>query len=249
MPRLTFALPTLAGSKAAGDRQQTYSADDLNLVSSEILAQANSKADALKATGLQDEANAYSSAYGIAEANAGLEAASTQVTQLQEQRDVIKTIGSQRADVAAAGFKEAGSNLALLRNSVQQGALTQQLTGLEGAVQEGGYLAEAAASNAEFLAANTAATAATDLSTAEGTVSTLSSAKSITDIANSLGLPVPADLQNTDTTKSGAFEIASGVTQPRGSYGIPSNASIKIAGSPASTFDPTATGVDQTLAS
>ena len=88
------------------------------------------------AKGSKIAAQDYTEAAGIAANNAELEGFATKIKQTQEEREAFKTIGSQVADVAGAGFEESGSALDLLRSSASQGALAKQLIGEQGAIQQ-----------------------------------------------------------------------------------------------------------------
>jgi hypothetical protein len=64
---------------------------------------------------------------------------STAIKNTQEQRELSKSLGQTRADVAGAGFAESGSALDILRSSAQQGAQAQAVTREQGLVTEQGY--------------------------------------------------------------------------------------------------------------
>ncbi len=83
-----------------------------------------------------------------------------QIKALQTQRQVDLTIGAQKADVAAAGFKESGSALNLLQDSQQQGALAVGVVNTNSNIQTQGYLAQYHGYQAQAQAAGAAAGAA-----------------------------------------------------------------------------------------
>jgi hypothetical protein len=111
------------------------------------------------------EAGAYTAAGKVAQQNAVLALAGTQVEQYQAGLEAQQTIGSQRAAVAGAGFADSGTALDLLSMSTRQASIQQQLIGTQGNLTAGGFLEEQAASGAEVDAALTAATAAGTAST------------------------------------------------------------------------------------
>lgn len=124
------------------------------------------------ATGAQAEATAYEQAQSIAEQNAAMEGISTKLAQAQTARQVRLTLGAQGAGIAGAGFANSGSALALYRSSARQGALAQQLEGVQGNLTQGGFLAQAVQAGGEAGAANAAVTAANNLGTIYGNAAT-----------------------------------------------------------------------------
>lgn len=95
--------------------------------------------------GATAQANSFTSAAQLAEQNADLSKASTRIQTVQQARQIFQAEGTQIADVAGAGFTESGSALDLLRSTAQQGALTQSLTAIQGAINENSYAAQAGA--------------------------------------------------------------------------------------------------------
>ena len=114
------------------------------------------KAEGVVSQGDLTEAGLYGTASEIATNNAALAGISGQLQEFQARRSVFQTLGSQRADVASAGFREAGSSLSLLRSSTQQGNVAQQLIATQAGLQAGGFQEQSAAANAEGSAATTA---------------------------------------------------------------------------------------------
>lgn len=124
---------------------------------------ANAKAQDASVTGYNAEVTAYGEVGTIAANNAALSKASGDITSYQDQLKALTTIGEQKAAVASNGFRESGSNLDLLRSSLQQSYLKQQLDETQTGINIGGYLAEGAAAKAEGSAAQAAADSATAL--------------------------------------------------------------------------------------
>jgi hypothetical protein len=122
---------------------------------------AQAAADLAKAAGYNEESTAYSEAAGYAAGNVQLAEESTAIKTYQNNRLVNRAIGAQRAQIGGAGFTESGSGLDILRSSAQQGALATGLIGVQGAINEQGYLAQQSADVALSQEATTAANAAT----------------------------------------------------------------------------------------
>lgn len=141
---------------------------------------ANAAAQAATAAGNTAEASSYEAAIGGANEAATLEGIAGNIRGIQEQRKVGQTLATQRADIAANGFSmDSGSSIALLRASLQQGYLSQQLNDVQTGINRGGYLEQAAASASEQAAATAAAKSATDLGaayTSAGTIATANAA-------------------------------------------------------------------------
>lgn len=135
-------------------------ADLLDLQADETEDTGLAKAADLKSQGDLGEATAYGNAADVAENNATLAGIAGEIKEYQTTRDVYKTVGSQRAAIAASGFGDSGTSLALARSSFQQGYLDNQLTRTQTLSKQGGYLEEAAAAKAEAAAATTASDAA-----------------------------------------------------------------------------------------
>jgi hypothetical protein len=124
---------------------------------------ANATAQTASATGYQAEQTAYGQVGAISQNNAALAQAAGTVTAYQDLLKAKTTIGEQQQSVGAAGLRNSGSNLSLLRGSLQQSYLTQQLDETQTAIDVGGYLAEKAGASAEYSAAGAAADSATAL--------------------------------------------------------------------------------------
>lgn len=121
----------------------------------------------LNATGAGIEAAAYGTAAGIATGNEQSEAIAESVRQIQIMRNVNQTVGGISASVAANGFQQSGSALDIMRSSYQQGALEQQISGLQSEQTQRGYLSQAAAANGEMGAATARQLAALSLADAQ----------------------------------------------------------------------------------
>lgn len=144
---------------------------------------ANATAAGLTATGDLGEGAAYGSAYQIAQQNAVLAGVSGDISELQQQRSVAQSIGTQQADVAASGFRSAGSAISLLKSSLQQGYIGKQLIETQTGITQGGFLEAGAASQAEQAAATTAAQSADVLGAAETTAATTSTVNAANETA------------------------------------------------------------------
>ncbi len=99
-------------------------------------AQSKAKGDLLEQQNYQ-KANLY------AQQEAQFTAMSTRIQEMQESREISKSLGQTTADVAGAGFATAGSAIDLLRESAAQGALTKQVTQVQGNITEAGYKEQA----------------------------------------------------------------------------------------------------------
>jgi len=119
----------------------------------------NADAMKLKAQGAETEAQEYGLAAGLADLNAEYTKESTAIKVWQEQRKEGLTIGQQGADIAANGFQMSGSGLDIMRDSVEQSALTRSVLGQQGLIQEKGYEEQAASYRLMQSAAETAAKA------------------------------------------------------------------------------------------
>ena len=186
---ITYGAPGSTG--IAEDQPTPQNVSSLfEAINTGVTSDAQAASEAILGTGDIAEANAYASAEGIANANARLATVGGQVAQAQEGLQITKTLGSQKAAVAASGFQESGSALSLLKSSTQQGLIQQQVIGVNAAEQAGGYLSQAAASAAEAGAATAAGNAATSLSQSEAAVGAASKTSAINEAA-AMGLNIP----------------------------------------------------------
>jgi hypothetical protein len=96
-----------------------------------------------KAAGDRAEQANYLRAAGLADENERFTELSTRIKQAQTDREIYKSLGETRADVAGAGFAESGSALDILRESASQGALTKAVLAEQGLITEAGYREQA----------------------------------------------------------------------------------------------------------
>lgn len=92
-----------------------------------------------KAAGSHIEGEEYGAAATLARQNEQFEKTSTDIKEMQSQRDAFRQIGSQEAGIAAGGGAFSGSSLDILRDSASQAALTKAVLGQQGAINEAGY--------------------------------------------------------------------------------------------------------------
>lgn len=113
--------------------------------------------DLFSAAGDSLSADSYRKAAAISGNNAKLEEQSTAIKEAAINRQNYKVIGGQQNDVASAGFAAGGSSLDLLRDSIQQGAMTKAVAGLQGQINENGFLSQQTAELGEAQTADAAA--------------------------------------------------------------------------------------------
>ena len=101
--------------------------------------------DFFQAAGAGHEATSYAMAATLASQEAEFTKESTAVQNAQASRQVMMTIGTQKAGVGATGFTQSGSALQLLRSSAQQAALGHQMITLQGGINEAAYKEQAQA--------------------------------------------------------------------------------------------------------
>jgi len=193
--------------------------------------EANATAQATEAEGSRREADAYGTVGAIARENATVEGISGNIKQLQAARSVQRTIGRQRAETAAAGFSNAAGSLDILKSSLQEGYLQDQLIRSQTSVNQGGFLEQAAAADASGAGAQLASSAALELSksyAAAGQLATANAAnqtKALQDYLASTGgindptrALVTSTLQQDPTqptTVESPTQPFSGIRQPR----------------------------------
>jgi hypothetical protein len=174
------------------------------------IAKGNAAAFTAEAGGAAAEAGQYQIASGIGSENAQTALISGQLQQFQETRQLMQTVGAQKAGIAGAGFADSGSALDLARSSLQQGLLQNQVLGVNANLQAGGYLEQSAATAATGAAATAAAAAANANATAANNQASISSAlaastgnflKMIPGAMNAPGAPL--------TTGPGGLPVAS----------------------------------------
>jgi hypothetical protein len=148
-------------------------------------AQNQAAADAanIQAQGYGKEEEAYQNVGAIAAENATIAGVSGDIQRLQANRVVDRTIGSQRAAVAAAGFASSGDALDLMKSSIQEGYRNDQIIRTQTSLTQGGYLEEGAASQAEASGARFASDAALSLSKSEAAAGQLALANATNETA------------------------------------------------------------------
>jgi hypothetical protein len=95
------------------------------------------------ASGARRSAQSYGEAEGFARENALLTEQATKVKLQQQQRQILGIIGTEKAQVAGAGFQASGSALDIIKSSASQGAMTKAITSEQGAITETSYLEQA----------------------------------------------------------------------------------------------------------
>jgi len=101
--------------------------------------------DLFGSSGSASAASAYSEAATIAQSNELTTRASTQVQEDQAGIAIFKALGTERADVAGAGFTPGGSAGDLMRSSALQAALSKTLIEDQGSITAKGYAEQASA--------------------------------------------------------------------------------------------------------
>jgi hypothetical protein len=113
---------------------------DLGGAVSDLFAAQGNK---FKAAGDRAEQTNYQRAAAFSDQNAMYAEWSTAIKQHQADREIYKSLGETRADVAGAGFAESGSALDILRDSAREGAMTKAVLGEQGLITEAGYKEQA----------------------------------------------------------------------------------------------------------
>lgn len=108
--------------------------------------------DLFGAYGSEQAAQAYEKEAKIATQNAEISQTSTNIQEAQQIRAVTQAIGSEEASTSAAGFTMGGNASDLLRQSIQQGALSKSLIEQQGAITTLGYEAQAQAAQGKAAA-------------------------------------------------------------------------------------------------
>lgn len=160
------------------------------LINTAVTSDASATAAGITAAGDLNEANAYGNAQAIAAGNARVALIGGQVEQSMQQVKLGQTLGEQRAQVSGGGFAESGTALNLLKSSTQQGALEQQITGVNSELQAGGFEEQGAAAAAEATAA-TAASSAAAANAASLSAIGAAAKTSATNAAAAMGLNIP----------------------------------------------------------
>lgn len=111
----------------------------------------------IKAEGDRAEATSYGLAADLAEKNEEFAETSTAIKTMQAQREAYLGIGAETSDIEGSGFQLTGTGVDLLRSANQQAALTKQVIGAQGQIQEAGYAEQAGSyENMEAAAAHAA---------------------------------------------------------------------------------------------
>lgn len=97
----------------------------------------------LKAQGDLAEASEYDLAGSFAKQNVAFTKNSTDIKQMQADRENARSFGETTADISGAGFGSSGSALDILRDSASQGAMTKAVLGQQGLITEAGYQEQA----------------------------------------------------------------------------------------------------------
>lgn len=92
-----------------------------------------------RAQGDEFERKNYLLAADLSDENARFTETSTQIKTMQADRELSKSLGQTRADLAGAGFAESGSSLDILRDSAAQGALAHAVASEQGLITQAGY--------------------------------------------------------------------------------------------------------------
>lgn len=121
----------------------------------------------IKAQGDLAESSQYDEAAVLAGQNEAYTEQSTRIQDMQQQRQITQTLGSERATTAAAGFSSGGTALNLLRDSANQGALARGVLQQQGLITEAGYTEQQ--QSYETMSAAGKATAASEMSDADKT--------------------------------------------------------------------------------
>lgn len=103
--------------------------------------------------GALSEAKGYSAAAQISASNADITKRTTALNLTQANRQLYQAYGTERADTAGAGFQMSGSAIDLMKSSVNQGAITQQIIQNQGEITAQGYEAQASSYQAQSAAA------------------------------------------------------------------------------------------------
>ena len=101
--------------------------------------------DFFQAAGAAAEGKEYGYAAQLASQEAEFTKESTAVQNAQASRQVMMTVGAQKAGVSATGFTQSGSALSLLKASAQQAALGHQMITMQGGINEAAYQEQAKA--------------------------------------------------------------------------------------------------------
>lgn len=116
-------------------------------------------ASRMRAQGNRLEGESYGLAATLAERNAKFAEESTGIKLLQSERAIYRGVGTTEAGIAGSGLAESGSALDLLASGASEGALSQQVLGQQGLIDEAGFEQQAASYKLMQRAANLSADA------------------------------------------------------------------------------------------
>ena len=105
-------------------------------------------------------ASSYRQAADIAGQNLDIEKQSVAIKQLQADREIYLNESAQKAAAAGNGFQEAGSAVAILADSANQGALQKRLIDQQGQITENATQMQINSLNTQATLADNAANAA-----------------------------------------------------------------------------------------
>lgn len=92
-----------------------------------------------KAQGDEFERQNYLAAAGLADQNEKFAETSTNIKEMQADRELYTSLGRTTAAVAGAGLETSGSALDILHQSASEGAMTRAVLGEQGLITEAGY--------------------------------------------------------------------------------------------------------------
>lgn len=121
------------------------------------------------AAGSRAAADAYRSGALVADTNEFLTDISGRIQTIASERKVNKIEGTQLAAQGASGFLESGSSTDVLRDTVAQGHLTDQMIGLQTTINENSYIGQAISLRGQALSADAAAKAQEEAASAQET--------------------------------------------------------------------------------
>jgi hypothetical protein len=124
---------------------------------SAILGLGGAAGDLFTMFGQQKQSDTYAKAKSLADMNTQLAGEAESIQKYQQQRTVMKVLGTQQADIAAAGLAQSGSAQDLLRSSASQGALAKAGIEVQGEIQQNASQQQAAAAQAQSDAAKKSA--------------------------------------------------------------------------------------------
>lgn len=143
-----------------------FGAGTINSVGSAVQDLFAAGAHETKAKGLRIEGENYDLASDYATRNEKFTETSTAIKLAQLDRENVKVLGGQAADIAGAGFSASGSALDIMRDSASQGALSHAVAGEQGLITEEGYKVQAKTYSNMGEAARLAASAEDEAATA-----------------------------------------------------------------------------------